>query len=162
VFFSVLADNYENESISSSTYSFHSETHPELDLLSRTRSEYSLIDKNPFEGSNTSVTKSSSSRARLKDSEEESLYSDLSSVDPTCMIIPTSAKAYSGVARHMDFIRHLPVHLSKYILGMLDESMLNTCAKVSSYWKLLAEEVHKEFHVNQLLKEEVMLMQVSH
>ena len=88
-------------------------------------------------------------------------FSDLSSLDPTCMVIPNSTKAHSGVARYKDFIRRLPVHLSKLVLGYLDRVSLNNCVCVSNNWRMLAEEVHREFFVQQSLREEVMLMQVS-
>ena len=86
---------------------------------------------------------------------------DLSELDPTCMVVPTSEKAYSGVSRYKDFVRQLPVHLSKYILSWVDQVSLYNCVCVSRHWRLLVEEVHEEFHVNQRLWEEVMLMQVS-
>ena len=95
------------------------------------------------------------------DSGDESLYtSELSSVDPACMVVPTSAKASSGVARHRDFIRSLPVHIAKYILGYLDVASLHNAVCVSYTWRILVEEVHYEFKINQDLIEEVMLMQV--
>ena len=96
------------------------------------------------------------------DSGDESLetVSNASSEDPTCLVVPSSAKAHSGVAKRKDFIHQLPVHLSKCILGYLDEPSLHNCRQVSQYWALLVEEVNKEYHVNQHLWEQVMLMQV--
>ncbi len=91
----------------------------------------------------------------------EEILSDLSSMDPTCLVIPTSTKAHAGVARYKDFIRMLPVHLSKMILGYLDQVSLNNCVCVSKNWRGLAEEVHREHYVQQALWEEVMLMQVN-
>ena len=90
----------------------------------------------------------------------DEILSDLSSMDPTCLVIPTSTKAHAGVARYKDFIRMLPVHLSKMILGYLDQASLNNCVCVSKNWRGLAEEVHREHYVQQALWEEVMLMQV--
>ena len=82
-------------------------------------------------------------------------------IDPTCLVVPGSSKAYSGVAKHKDFIRYLPIHISKCILGMLDQVSLFNCVCVSKNWRYVAEEVHKEYYINQHLQEEVMLMQVS-
>ena len=87
-------------------------------------------------------------------------FSDLSSMDPTFMVLPNSIKAHSGVAKYKDFIRLLPVHVSKLILGLLDQVSLNNCVCVSKNWRILAEEVHRECFVQQSLREEVMLMQV--
>ena len=87
-------------------------------------------------------------------------FSDLSSLDPTFMVLPNSVKAHSGVARYKDFVRLLPVHISKLILAFLDQVSLNNCVCVSKNWRILAEEVHKECFVQQSLREEVMLMQV--
>ena len=87
-------------------------------------------------------------------------FSDLNSLDPAFMILPNSVKAHSGVARYKDFIRLLPVHISKLILAFLDRVSLNNCVCVSKNWRILAEEVHRECFVQQSLREEVMLMQV--
>lgn len=38
--------------------------------------------------------------------------------DPSLMVVPTSFQSTSGVRKYKDFIRCLPVHLSKKILGM--------------------------------------------
>ena len=42
-------------------------------------------------------------------------------LDPSCFVVPHSAKAHSGVSKYKDFIRNLPIHLAKMILGMLDQ-----------------------------------------
>ena len=41
------------------------------------------------------------------------------------------------------------------------QAMLNGCCKVSRYWTVVVNEVQAEYFVNQELREEVMLMQVS-
>ena len=46
-------------------------------------------------------------------SDADSAYSD----DPALMVVPNSARSLSGVGRYRDFIRRLPVHISKRILG---------------------------------------------
>jgi F-box/WD-40 domain protein 10 len=83
-----------------------------------------------------------------------------SSIDPACMVVPTSAKAYVGVTKRKDIIHALPIHISKYILSYLDQVSLTNCLCVSKYWRAVAEEVHKEYFVNQQLWEDVMVMQV--
>lgn len=37
--------------------------------------------------------------------------------DPALMVVPRSSKSMSGVSQHQDFIRALPVSLTKRILG---------------------------------------------
>ena len=63
--------------------------------------------------------------------------------------------------KYKDFLRCLPVHLSKRILGMLDKSSLTNCLCLSKHWRVLAEEVKQDYMVHQLMTEEIMLMQVS-
>ena len=136
-------------------------TNEDLELLSTTKSDYCLVRKSPFisdddlSGDDEEIINDDSG----DESEEES---ELDSIDPTCMVIPTSAKAYSGVFRYKDFIRCLPVHISKYILAMLDTVSLYNCVCVSHNWRILVEEVHREYYVNQQLWEEVMLLQVGY
>ena len=218
-----VSDEYEAESIASTEYSFDSDEHPELDLLTTTHSEYTDIRRDPFTpvslvggrvspseagtevtgtgtvtgiasdtgaGASPSLTAKSNSRTRDENSndiEDKEIINDdsgdegyanalassnagyingdfdseLNALDPTCIVISTSTKAHAGVARYKDFIRCLPVHLSKMILGMLDQVTLFNCVCVSQAWRILTEEVHVEYFVNQQLWEEVMLMQVS-
>ena len=68
---------------------------------------------------------------------------------------------YLGSGKYKDFLRCLPVHLSKQILGMLDKSSLTNCLCLSKHWRVLAEEVKQDYMVHQLMTEEIMLMQVS-
>lgn len=102
--------------------------------------------------------KASAVKAKVEklDSEEE----ETEHIDPTCLVAAGSAKAQSGVSQYKDFIRYLPIHLSKYILGSLDQASLNNCTRVSKKWKNVAEQAHKEYFINKSLQEEVMLMQV--
>ena len=66
-----------------------------------------------------------------------------------------------GSEKYKDFLRCLPVHLSKRILGMLDKNSLTNCLCLSKHWRVLAEEVKSDYMVHQLMTEEIMLMQVS-
>ena len=167
----------EAASIPSTHYSYESLNHPELELLTRSRSEYSVISRSPFKDK-TDDSSSCPSRVSSQlsinenaevienaDSGDETFTDDddisLRSLAHAHFINPTSSQAYAGVARHKDFIRCLPVHLSKAILGLLDQVALWNCLCVSRNWRVLVEEVHKETYVNQQLWEEVMLMQVN-
>ena len=93
-----------------------------------------------------------------EDSGEED---DYASIDPSVIVVASPSVSYLGVSKYKDFIRCLPVHLSKYIFSLLDKNSLTNCLCISKHWRLLAEEVQKDFLVHQLMTEEVMLMQVS-
>ncbi|PAA83802.1 hypothetical protein BOX15_Mlig026756g1, partial [Macrostomum lignano] len=67
--------------------------------------------------------------------------------------------AFSGASGHVDFIRQLPVHLSKYIVNLLDDKSAKQAAAVSTYWSNVVDEVSKESGMNLQIKEEVMLLQ---
>ena len=148
----------ETASIANTEYSFRSEKHPELQLLARARSDYSQFSSDPFTG--IAITPGRTEVTRGDGDAASSTGTETDSVDPAILIIPTSSKAYSGVARYIDFISSLPVHLSKCILGYLDQPSLFNALCVSSKWRSLVEEVHQEHFVSQSLWEEVMLMQV--
>ena len=90
------------------------------------------------------------------DDEEE----DYVSLDPSVIVVASPSQAYLGVSKYKDFIRCLPVHLSKKIFSLLDKNSLTNCLCISKHWRILAEEVQKDFLVHQLMTEEVMLMQV--
>lgn len=59
-----------------------------------------------------------------------------------------------------DFIRYLPVHLSKYILCLLDQTSLSNCRHVSRLWQTLAQEVNHESRFRHNMKKDIELMQV--
>ena len=84
--------------------------------------------------------------------EDDDLYSltGLSSVSFSAHTLPS----------FKDFIRRLPVHLSKFILGMLDSNSLTNCVCVSPNWRALAEEVQRETLSDQIMREDVMVIQV--
>ncbi|XP_060063470.1 F-box and WD repeat domain containing protein 10B-like [Ylistrum balloti] len=154
--FAAEDDLLEAASIASTNYTYQSDERPDLDLLIRATPEYGIPKLNPLTGEELFLD----DEIENDDSGDESFTSmDILSVDPACMVVPTSAKASSGVAKYKDFIRFLPVHIAKYVLGFLDIATLHNALCVSNYWSSLVEEVHKEFRINQDLCEEVMLMQ---
>ncbi|KAH9503984.1 F-box/WD repeat-containing protein 10 [Bulinus truncatus] len=152
-------DCYETESIQSTEYSLHSDKHPDISLLSITRPEYNHITENPFSGELISLEEKSSPLSEATTEGCSTSGSSVNTVDPLILVIPTSAKAYSGVSAYKDFIRCLPVHIAKMILSMLDMVSLYNALCVSPNWRSLAEEVKQEFGVNQQIREEVLLMQ---
>lgn len=151
----------ERGSIASSNFTFKSEEHPELDLLTKTGQCYGQDHLNPFTGTPLPGYELDGEIENDAGDEEYSEITNDSSLDPAYMVIPTSAKAYAGVAKHRDMIRQLPVHISKMILSYLDKTSLMNALCVSSSWRILVEEVHRDTYVNQQLWEEVMLMQVN-
>ncbi|XP_031455039.1 CMT1A duplicated region transcript 1 protein [Phasianus colchicus] len=74
---------------------------------------------------------------------------------PPC---PTSLPSLSRVT-YKDLIRCLPVHLSRYILGLLDNKSLKTCASVSRYWAFLAKEVEKEHACQKVVQKKILYLQ---
>lgn len=152
----------EQASIASSNYTYKTEEHPELDLLATTSQSYGQDQLNPFTGSPLPGYILEGEIENDAGDDDFSDYTGESSLDPAYMVIPTSAKAYAGVAKHRDMIRQLPVHISKMILSFLDKTSLMNALCVSSSWRILVEEVHRDTYVNQQLWEEVMLMQVIH
>lgn len=63
-------------------------------------------------------------------------------------------------AKQVDFIRNLPVHLSKSILSSLDKISLHNCLFVCKYWTSLVKEVNKEAILHKVLQDDMMLLKV--
>ncbi|XP_017694607.1 PREDICTED: F-box/WD repeat-containing protein 10-like isoform X1 [Lepidothrix coronata] len=57
---------------------------------------------------------------------------------------PASLQSRSQVSQCQDFTRCLPLQLSLYILGFLDEKSLSACSDVNSHWAFLAGAVKEE------------------
>ncbi|KAF6092873.1 CMT1A duplicated region transcript 1 [Phyllostomus discolor] len=68
----------------------------------------------------------------------------------------------SGVSKYRDFIRHLPIHLSKYILSMLDKSSLHRCTSVSQHWASLAQQVKMDLSMHTFIQNQIILLQGSY
>ena len=89
----------------------------------------------------------------------------------------------SGVSKYQDFIRYLPVHLSKYILsmlgcsswlgwevprsmfcfffsGMVDKNSLNRCASVSQHWAMLVQQVKMDLSMHTFIQSHITFLQV--
>ncbi|XP_037348225.1 F-box and WD repeat domain containing protein 10B isoform X2 [Talpa occidentalis] len=69
---------------------------------------------------------------------------------------------FSGVSKYRDFIRYLPIHLSKYILSMLDKSSLNRCASVSQHWAALAQQVKMDLLMHNFIQNQITFMQTDY
>ncbi|XP_050174894.1 F-box/WD repeat-containing protein 10-like [Myiozetetes cayanensis] len=59
-------------------------------------------------------------------------------------MVPASLQPHSEVSQGQDFTRCLPLQLSMYILGFLDEKSLSACSDVNRHWAFLAEGVKEE------------------
>nr|XP_055031631.1 F-box and WD repeat domain containing protein 10B [Misgurnus anguillicaudatus] len=77
--------------------------------------------------------------------------------DPAFTIFPRSSKSRSGVCRHRDFIRRLPVYIAKKILRLLDKASLYSCRCVSRHWHFLSEEILTEMNVKRFGKQAMIL-----
>ena len=62
--------------------------------------------------------------------------------------------------KRVDFVRQLPVQISKKILGYMSEKELGVLVFVSKHWSFLVQQVHKEFILKQVASEDIMMMQV--
>ncbi|XP_004417339.1 PREDICTED: F-box/WD repeat-containing protein 10 isoform X2 [Odobenus rosmarus divergens] len=68
----------------------------------------------------------------------------------------------SGVSKYRDFIRYLPIHLSKYILSMLDKNSLNRCASVSQHWAMLVQQVKMDLSMHTFIQSHITFLQGSY
>ncbi|XP_027764807.1 F-box/WD repeat-containing protein 10-like [Empidonax traillii] len=59
-------------------------------------------------------------------------------------MVPASLQSRSEVSQGQDFTRCLPLQLSMYILGFLDEKSLSACSGVNRHWAFLAGGVKEE------------------
>ncbi|NXA06111.1 FBW10 protein, partial [Sapayoa aenigma] len=64
--------------------------------------------------------------------------------DQDVTMVPASLPPHSEDTQAKDFTRCLPLQLSMYILGLLDEKSLSACADVNRHWAFLAEQVKVE------------------
>ncbi|XP_038613199.1 CMT1A duplicated region transcript 1 protein [Tachyglossus aculeatus] len=81
---------------------------------------------------------------------------------PAITTRPASLWRSTRFSQYMDFIRYLPIHLSKYILGLLDPSSLNKCISVSRHWAFLARQVKQDHVTQKSLQELIVLLQGSY
>ncbi|XP_046888669.1 CMT1A duplicated region transcript 1 protein [Hypomesus transpacificus] len=180
--FNAQDDEPEDEasSIAESSHTFNSLDHPDLELLVRTSSFYDPIDHDTDLSTLTAGLKVShtselsknrqltsvtpgtlSSLGRMFTKEEQCEASDTDSDDPALTVVPRSSKSLSGVSRNRDFIRGLPVHIAKYILGLLDKTSLGICRDVSRHWRYLTEGTQEDINAIRTKQNQAMMMQGS-
>ncbi|XP_066518720.1 F-box and WD repeat domain containing protein 10B [Hoplias malabaricus] len=162
---------------SGSHYSFHTEDHPELDLLIQASSVYKpLHECFPQETKENIAAKiqhgSGPTNSAIWSELEETTFrgqrgkyndthSDTRSEDPALMVVPRASSSMSGVSLHRDFIRRLPVYIGKRILGLLDMATLQQCKRVSQHWRYLTEEILREIEVKKTVESQAMILQGS-
>ncbi|XP_063961224.1 F-box and WD repeat domain containing protein 10B-like [Lytechinus pictus] len=154
--------DYENESLADTVFSYQSFEHPNHNLLRAASSAYSH-PISPFQEDDDLLAPD---HVTVEDESEDDVISSfssssLASLDPTCVVVPAMGRALSGIRQYVDFVRELPVHLSKYILSFLDYEDLMNCGGVSPHWCYISKEVEEDMKLRQIVWEEVMLMQGS-
>ncbi|KAM6163750.1 F-box/WD repeat-containing protein 10-like [Rhynchocyon petersi] len=78
---------------------------------------------------------------------------------PELIDLGTVRDLSSGFSQYRDFIRFLPIHISKYILSMLDKNTLNRCASVSQHWAVLTYQVKRDLSMNTFIQNQAALLQ---
>nr|XP_008102505.2 PREDICTED: CMT1A duplicated region transcript 1 protein isoform X1 [Anolis carolinensis] len=73
--------------------------------------------------------------------------------------MPASSQKYPNNAEFKDFIRCLPIHLSKRILYMLDQKSLNRCSLVSLHWNFLVTQIKRDVVTNRALRNRTAIFQ---
>ncbi|XP_032055801.1 CMT1A duplicated region transcript 1 protein [Aythya fuligula] len=73
--------------------------------------------------------------------------------------VPSASLQSLSHVKYKDFIRCLPVYLSQYILGLLDQKSLKVCAAVSGYWAFLVKEVEREHVCQGLVQDKIRYLQ---
>lgn len=68
-----------------------------------------------------------------------------------------SAKSNKN-SKYVDFLRQLPVHLSKRIMNSLDSRSHMNCLLVCKYWSAIAKEVKRESYMQKQIKEDMLLL----
>ncbi|ETE64942.1 F-box/WD repeat-containing protein 10, partial [Ophiophagus hannah] len=91
----------------------------------------------------------------LYDLENETNYFAVLTLHPTTP--PASPQQSSSKFR--DFIRYLPIHLSKSILRMLDMKTLARCASVSPHWNFLIKQLKCDIIANYALRSQISVFQ---
>nr|XP_035927729.1 F-box/WD repeat-containing protein 10-like isoform X2 [Halichoerus grypus] len=133
--------------------------------LSRASGKEKLLENMGVESSNTGPWKSSIQCI----SEMNRLFSrkaDLSKAEytPSDLLVDLDVvkDLSSGVSKFRDFIHYLPIHLSKYILSMLDKNSLNRCASVSRHWAMLVQQVKMDLSMHTFIQGHITFLQGSY
>ncbi|XP_069785657.1 F-box and WD repeat domain containing protein 10B isoform X2 [Narcine bancroftii] len=164
-----VGDNDEDViSRNKSKYSLKTDGRPELQELDDSWPPFTVISpdimlssfvKQPTEDIDHSPLGKRVSRTKKKHSRKVVQDAPANIESPAPIIVTSSSQATSGVSHYKDFIRCLPVHLAKYILGFLDEATLQNCMFVSQHWHYLAKEVMRDVLALHCIFHEVLKLQ---
>ncbi|XP_056433653.1 F-box and WD repeat domain containing protein 10B [Gadus chalcogrammus] len=167
----LLRNATEVDSIPDCASSFCSEDRPHLDLLRQAGSMFEPVslceDKNDAKRPtcliSTSFEPTIREPARRKGAwvRKGTPWEDPGSdgEDPALMVTPRSSAALSGVGRYRDFLRCLPVHLAKRILGLTDKLTLRCCRDVSQHWRYLADDLVLDQNAKKVVRNQVLIIQ---
>lgn len=147
----VLLDDLEDSSIQSSHYTFSPENYPDVfsSLCDFKISCPSQDDCQEEQASSRTIT-----AAGCSDSQADEISGR------NVLQLSDAIVGSEELSDFKDFIRYLPVHLSKYILRLLDQTSLFNCRHVSQIWQTLAQEVNRESRFRLNMKKDIELMQV--
>jgi len=118
--------------------------------FSRRNSKLQFVESSISSARCTPIAASHSSTPSL-------MFSTPLSPDYISEIVPP----YKAIHSYVDFLKSLPVHLSKKILGYLNEACIKRAANVCKQWNILAKEVLAEVILLQIAREDIMLMQAG-
>ncbi|XP_072882727.1 F-box and WD repeat domain containing protein 10B [Hemitrygon akajei] len=164
----VTKDGVKDVSLNESRYSFKLDEHPELQELVDIWPQFTVVTPDIMPRSFLShpkevVDHNQPAKKRLAKKKMHSLNEpqDVSTETESSipLVITSSFQATSGVSNYKDFLRCLPVHLAKYILGLLDDASLQNCMLVSKHWQYLAKELSRDLLALHCIFDEVLKLQ---
>ncbi|KAI1232253.1 F-box/WD repeat-containing protein 10 [Lamprotornis superbus] len=72
---------------------------------------------------------------------------------------PASLQSHSNVSQPKDFTRALPIQLSMFILGLLDQKSLDACSAVNGHWEFLVRQVREEQECRSIVQKTLLQLQ---
>ncbi|XP_072098258.1 F-box and WD repeat domain containing protein 10B isoform X1 [Mobula birostris] len=155
-------------SLNESRYSFKTDEHPELQELVDIWPQFTVVTSDimprsflnqPTEAvDHIQLAKKRSAIKKMHSlNEPQDVFTETESSIP--LVITSSFQATSGISNYKDFLRCLPVHLAKYILGLLDYASLQNCMFVSKHWQYLAKELTRDLLALHCIFDEVLKLQ---
>ena len=146
----------DESSLLTSNYSFHTDEHPNIYILSSANSTYEILKKE-IDNGKAEVEYFEEDFDKTSMLSEEKLSSR--SLDPRLLVVSHSKQALSGITPFYDFILKLPIHLSKKIIGLLDRSNQSNAALVNKVWHKIVRQVQLELQTRREIIEEAVMMQ---
>ncbi|KAM7035372.1 F-box/WD repeat-containing protein 10-like [Acridotheres tristis] len=74
-------------------------------------------------------------------------------------MVPASLQSHSNVGQPKDFTRVLPIQLSMFILGLLDQKSLDACSAVNGHWEFLVRQVREEQECRSTVQKTLLQLQ---